>query len=126
MKYLYLGAGILALGLALCIVSTAALGRQTDRAAALLDQALEAADRGDFDAAEVRTRRAMDLWERHKGFFGMILRHDEADQVTSTFRALAEYAKNHCAEEFSPTCAQLLAQIRHLSEMEAPHYYNIL
>ncbi|MCI8525211.1 MAG: DUF4363 family protein [Oscillospiraceae bacterium] len=126
MKFLYWGVGILALCLVLCLVTTSVLSQDAETAATILEKARGAAEAGDFDAAARLTAQAKEFWESRRGFFGMVLRHAEADQVNSAFRALLAYAENRCTEEFEPTCAELIEQIRHLSEMEAPHYYNIL
>lgn len=85
-----------------------------------MEQAAERADRRDFQAAAQLVARTRDFWERHHGFFGIALRHAESDTINSTFRELLEYAENECTEEFEPTCADLIAQIRHLSDMEKP------
>lgn len=126
MKHLYVGAAILALCLALCTTTTALLSRDVGKAAAALERAEQAAALGDFDSAAQLTAQAQRFWESRRGFFGMVLRHSEADQVNASFRALLVYARNHCAEEFGPNCAALIGQIQHLSEMEMPYYYNIL
>ena len=112
MKHLATGVVILLLCLAICFTSLAVLDRWTTHATSQLEQALEMADR--------------EYWRRRRGFFGMVLRHTEADQVNSTFRQLVEYAQNGCAEEFEPTCADLIEQINHLCDMEKPYYYNVL
>ena len=126
MRYFYIGLAILLLCLALCFTVTAVLDHYTEEAASLLEQAAERADRGDFQAAAQLVARTRDFWEQHHGFFGIALRHAESDTINSTFRELLEYAENECTEEFEPTCADLIAQIRHLSDMEKPYYYNIL
>ena len=126
MKYLYVGIAILAICLAACTASTWALSKYTDHAVSLLEQAQLHADAGSFQQAEQLVRQAKEFWQDHHGFFGVILRHDEADQINATFWELVEYAQNNCSEEFEPSCAMLIEQINHLSDMEKPHYYNVL
>lgn len=126
MRFFYWGVGILLLCLALCIVSTSLLSRDTQTAAAILQEAQNAAEAGDFVSAARLTGQAREFWESRRGFFGMVVRHAEADQINTTFRALQSYAEQGVRGEFAPTCAGLIEQIRHLAEMEAPHYYNIL
>ena len=107
MRYLYWGIAILALCLILCVVCTALLGVYTQEVTAVLERARDAASAGDFDAAARLAVRAQCIWESHRGFFGMTLRH-------------------HIQEEFEPVCADLIEQIQHLYEMEMPYFYNIL
>ena len=126
MKHLATGVVILLLCLALCFTSLAVLDRWTTHATSQLEQALELADREYFDEAEALVTETWEFWRRRRGFFGMVLRHAEADQVNSTFRQLVEYAQNGCSEEFEPTCADLIEQINHLCDMEKPYYYNVL
>ena len=126
MKHLATGVVILLLCLAICFTSLAVLDRWTTHATSQLEQALELADREYFDEAEALVTETWEFWRRRRGFFGMVLRHAEADQVNSTFRQLVEYAQNGCSEEFEPTCADLIEQINHLCDMEKPYYYNVL
>lgn len=126
MKYFYTGIIILALCLALCITCVGLLSRYAGETSALIAQAQHSADSDDFDAAEAYIRRAYALWDSHSGFFRIILRHEGADEVSATFLELIEYAQNDCTEEFEPSCAMLIQQIRDLVDLEQPHYYNIL
>ena len=97
MKHLATGVVILLLCLAICFTSLAVLDRWTTHATSQLEQALELADREYFDEAEALVTETWEFWRRRRGFFGMVLRHAEADQVNSTFRQLVEYAQNGCA-----------------------------
>lgn len=126
MKYLYIGVTILALCLTLCLVLTAALERHTKEAADLLQQALDYADQEQFAQAEQLVLQAQALWHDKHGFFCTMLRHDAANEIYTTFYELIEYAQNDCVEEFEPSCAALIEQIRHLAEIENLSYYNIL
>lgn len=126
MKYLYIGIALLVLCLALCITTTAVLASYTEQAVALLEDAQEQADSGNFHEAEQLVRKTMNFWKERHGFLGTILRHAEADDINATFYELVEYAQNGCIEEFEPSCAKLIEQINHLTDMEKPHYYNIL
>ena len=126
MKHLYIGFGILLLCLVLCWVSLFVLDRTAERTTGLLQQALELGDREYFSQAQTLTEEALDLWNAHRGFFGVILRHDEADEVNAAFEELREYVRNDCIEEFEPACARLIEQIHHIADMERPRYYNVL
>ena len=86
MKHLATGVVILLLCLAICFTSLAVLDRWTTHATSQLEQALELADQEYFDEAEALVTETWEFWRRRRGFFGMVLRHTEADQVNSTFR----------------------------------------
>ena len=126
MKPLAVGAGILLACLALCIGMLALLDHYTGEAAGQLEEARRLANAGQFDEATAAVEAVWAQWQERRGFFGIVLRHDEADQVHTTFRQLVEYGRNGTVEEFEPTCADLIEQIRHLSDMEKPRYYNVL
>ena len=125
MRPLVLGLGLLLLCLALCLTATLLLNRFTDHAAAALETARKLAADGDYPAAAAQVRAAWRYWEARRGFFGVVLRHAEADGVHGSFRRLLAYGENAVAQEFAPACAELIAEIRHLAEAERPHYYNV-
>ena len=125
-KYLLTGVGILLLCLLLCMAVISVLNSYTAYALSLLEQAQDAARQGEFSVAEDCVSGTLAFWEDHRGFFGVVVRHAEADQINTTFHALREAARMESAEEFLPACADLMEQIRHLSDMEQPRYANIL
>lgn len=126
MKYLYVGIAILALCLALCVTTTCMLTRYTKEASQMLEEAQTHAAQAQYDAATRLVSQSNKLWKRHHGFFGIILRHDEADDVNAMYQRLLAYAEEESSEEFLPTCAELIQRIHHLADMELPHYYNVL
>jgi len=125
-KYLYIGVVILAVILAFCFVSSALLGRYTGEAAARLGAALTLAGQDDFSGAARQVEAAMRDWERHKGLWGVVLQHDESDEVLTSFHALLAYARCGDDAEFAAGCAELICRVEHVAEMEKPLYYNVL
>lgn len=125
MKHLIIGVGILLLCLALCLTVTAILGQYTDRLVGMLEQALEDAREGDWASAGAALQDAEDFWNRHRGFWGVALRHAEVDTVDSFFAQLTVHVKTG-SEDFASTCTDLIRQIHHLEQSERPAYYNIL
>ena len=77
MKYLYFGAGILAVLLAACIFSTFLISGCTAKTLESLEQALAAFDGGNFPAAAEHANRAKSEWERHSNFLSAMLSHEE-------------------------------------------------
>ncbi len=125
MKFLYLGLAILILCLALCITSVTVLDRCIDEVLLQLDAARAAAAAHDYDRASQLVAGAMAKWDSHRGFFGVILSHEETDEVGASFHRLRHYADHEVADEFAPTCAELSARVRHIAEMEKPQFANI-
>ena len=125
MKFLYIGLALLLACLVFCISTTVALDHYTSQASQQLETALELSQAGDLSTALKLVAEAQALWDRHHGFWGVILRHAEADEINAVFQELVAYARNNCKEEFEPTCANLIERIHHLSDMEKPYYYNI-
>ena len=126
MKYLWIGAALLALCMVVCTVSTAVLDRDTAWAVCRLEDARQQADAGHLSSACTLVMEAQEFWQSRRGYWGVFLRHSETDEINAVFQQLAAYAQAGCAEEFSPTCAGLIARIRHLADMEKPRYYNVL
>lgn len=125
MKHLLIGIGILLLCLALCLTVSAILERNTETVAVLLEQALEEARRGSWEAAAASVLEARAFWDDHRGFWGVALRHAEVDSADSSFAQLTVHVQNG-SEEFEAACTDLIRQIRHLLRSEQPAYYNIL
>ncbi len=126
MRYLYCGVGILLVTLAFCLVSVTTLDRYGQDVMDQLEVATELGKDGQYNQALTVVEKAQAEWKSHVTLFGILLRHDEADQVVSAFDALAEYARMEIEEEFTSNCAELIAQIDHIMEMEWPYLYNIL
>lgn len=126
MKYLYVALGILAVILGFCLTTTLLLDRYVDETSACLKSAQTHAEQGDFDSAAEQVQKAMGIWDKHQGLFGVILRHDEADEVSFSLHSLLAYAEISDADDFRAECAELIARIDHVSGLENPHYYNIL
>lgn len=126
MKYFYTGLGLLAACLAVCLTTMLLLDKYTQAANDVLQEAIELAEHGDYHGAAQKVESAQSGWKAHRGFFGIMLRHDEADEVNAAFQALSRYAQVESKEEFLPNCAELMERVTHLAEMERPSYFNIL
>ena len=126
MKYLYFGAGILAVLLAACIFSTFLISGCTAKTLESLEQALSAFDGGNFPAAAEHADRAKSEWERHSNLLSAMLSHEELDEIESVFSALESYGKTETGDEFRSSCAELALRLRHIRQMDVPFYYNFL
>ena len=70
-------------------------------------------------------QQASNLWDRHGSYFGTVLRHDEIDGVVGEFAKLKVTVEAGDPDEFMPTCAGLLATLRHIQEMEHLYFSNL-
>lgn len=126
MRHIILSLLILALTLTFCIVSSCAVRAACDDTLQLLRKAQHAACREDYDAARPLLRAAEQQWKRHERFFGVVLRHDEADDVIKDFASLQQYALTQDLDELLAVCASLMATIEHIAGMSRASYHNIL
>ncbi len=126
MRFLRFGAGVLLACFLLCAAAASSLGRCTEETAALLEQAQRFGGAGNFEEASRWIRRASEGWEARKGFLGSTLSHEELDEIEVGFCSLLAIAEQEAEDQFAPACAELIARVRHVSEMEKPFYYNVL
>ncbi len=126
MRHIIISLLVLALALTFCIVSSNAVRNACGDTLQLLRKTQHAAYREDFDAAQTLLRAAEQQWTRHERFFGVVLRHDEADDVIKDFASLQQYAVTQDLDEFLAVCASLMATIEHIQSMSRASYHNIL
>ena len=126
MKHLYLGAAILVVLLAVCLLAGCWLGRCSAETSALLRQAEAACISGDGAQAQQLSQQAQNVWNSHRTFLGAVLCHDETDAIRQSFAALLSYAQTRSEEDFLCTCSQLIDLVDHLPESEKPHLHNLL
>ncbi len=126
MRFFRLGAGVLLGCFLVCAAASSVLGRCAAQTASQLEQAQRFGEAGNFEEAALWINRASEGWEAHKGFLGSTLRHEELDEIEIAFHSLLAIAGQDENDDFAPTCAELIARIRHVANMEKPYFYNIL
>lgn len=125
MRHIVIGVGIFAAVLLFCLWSGYYVTQTVKSAEESLMQAYELAEQEDAKAALQAVEAASNCWDDHSGYFGTVLRHDEIDGVVGEFARLRITIRSGDNDEFLPTCAALLATLRHIREMELPYFYNI-
>ena len=95
-------------------------------ASMLLEEADRWAEQGDMERAETLSRESWTLWESNEGFLGMVLRHTESDDISCLYPVLLDCCRVKNIEEYCSRNHELRANLRHLSRMEIPYYFNIL
>ena len=125
MRHIVIGGGIFAAVLLFCLWSGHYVTQAVKSAEESLVQAYDLAEKEDTDAALQAVEAASSCWDDHSDYFGTVLRHDEIDSVVGEFARLRITIRSGDNDEFLPTCAALLATLRHIREMEWPYFYNI-
>ena len=116
---------LLALTLALCLVSLHTLSGITRGTEARLVRAHELAGAGAYAAAADAVEDAERLWRSHELFLGAVLRHAESDELQFLFARLPAYSGADNAAEFQAACLELCEHLRHILDTEQPRLYNI-
>lgn len=125
MKYLVIGLVILALLLAISIGAVSLLENRAGQIIQELRLAEQALDQDAPELASDYAQKAMDLWQHYSGFLGSILYHAEMDDINVHFAQLGGNAAAQDLGELRSTCAELIALVEHLPQMEKAYYFNI-
>ena len=125
MKHLLIAFVILALCLSFCIWSCLYVRAAVAPVLDALQLAQVHALNGSFSDARSAVERADRLWRGEEPLFGILLRHDETDEVLCSFAALREYAETRDTDEFSAGCAELSVRLQHLRSMQLPSVSGI-
>lgn len=126
MKYLYIGAAVLAVVLTGSILCGVLVDRTLQAPLDELERALAAADAGDLTAAVGHGASAKKAWARGEAFLCSFLSHEELDAAKTAFAELESYGVTRSESEFRSRCAVLLAQLEHIAAMDKPLFYNFL
>ena len=122
MRYLALGAALLAALFLFSCLSAAQTGKRLDAVLDPLAQALSDAQAGDAAAARAHAAEAAAAWRSALPHCERLLAHAETDQITVDFAALTREAP----ESFPAACAALLSRLRHLKDADVFCIENLL
>lgn len=117
---------LLILVLSFCLFSATYVTATINNAEALLDQAIASYKNEELDTAIKYLNTAFDLWTERQVYFGMVLKHEDADEISSEFSRLLSYARSSDKDDFLSNSSALKASLSHIREMEWPHLQNIL
>ena len=126
MKHTLLAVGILLLCIAFSVCSAVCVIRGCEQTSDALRQSLRAVEADDLEAAADCLHQADACWHRLEPFFGVVLRHEEADEVLTSLAELEQYVQIGDLDDYRAVCARLITAIGHLREMELPTVSNIL
>ncbi len=121
-----LGSAILMAAMAaFCCYVTWRVDEVCTESAALLHQAEQSCENGDFREAEAAVNSAKDVWKQHENLLGLALRHTESEHVDTTYPALLAACQLEDSAEFLLRSRELSATLLQLSHMEKPYLFNI-
>ena len=126
MKYTLLSLGLLALCLVFCLFSMQTVTVTCERTSDALQASLSAVQKQALSQAEDALSEAETLWQEKAAFFGIVLRHEQIDEIVTGFAELHQYAQIGDLDDYQATCARLLTALGHLADMEKPTLENIL
>lgn len=126
MKHLWIGAGLLAVLLAVSLWLGGSLDEAHHTPAKDLSKAADAALADDWPLATALYLRAEKQWEKHRNLTATLAHHSLIDQIDAGFDMLSDYARCKDLPSFSATCSQLARQLRSLPQSHAFSWGNLL
>lgn len=126
MKHLIAGVLILVLVLTLSVVAVQLLDHRTGQVLQELRLAQQATMEENFPNTRDCVANAQDLWQRHTGFYGVILPQRQTEEIDRHFARLLAASQTGDAAEVRITCDELIFLLDHLGDMERGHYFNVL
>lgn len=126
MKRLWLGVGILAALLAASVWVMADAQSRADRVCQSLNQAMEAAQAGDWELVAQKTAAAQTQWEKSWDGWAALSDHTVLDQIDAGFAKLVVYGKDGYKTDFGAQCAALIRQVEALGEGHRLNWRNLM
>ena len=126
MKYFYIPCAILALILALSLFNAETMGGYVADWCEELTAAQTAADSGDWADAEHQIRTVHEAWDEKQSYFHIVSVHAELDEAEALLAKSLSFARDQDDAEFRANTAELITQLRLLSEIQEISIKNIL
>ena len=126
MKYFSIPCAILALILALSLFNAKAMDNYVADWCEELDAAQEAADGGNWAEAEQLVRSVHEIWDEKQSYFHIVSVHAELDEAEALLAKSLSFAREQDGAEFRANTAELITQLRLLSEIQEISIKNIL
>ena len=126
MKRGWLGAGILAVFLALGLTVSALACKAHQPTKDLLEQAAEKALSGDFQGGIALGMEAKARWERQWNGTASIADHSPMDEVDALFAEMEIYARTGEQPHFAACCKELSARVEAIADAHKFSWWNVL
>lgn len=125
MKRGWIGAGLLAVILAVGLLVTWCMDRFHDPVAGNLEQAAERALHGDWETADLLTQRAQADWEAHWDFSAAFADHEPMETIDGLFAQVEVYRRAEDRVAFAAACAELSRKVEAMGEAHSVAWRNI-
>jgi len=93
---------------------------------ALLEEAEDRAEEGNWTEAMALTEQAQDKWKDRANYLHITLRHNDTDEVYAGLQEVWEFIECREAGEYSAANARLITKLELLAEAEELNLKNIL
>ena len=125
-KRFYLGIGLLALFLALGILSSVAIDKVSEPVSQDLELASREALSGDLEGSIQTARQAKEDWEASWQKVAMVADHGPMDEIDSLFAQMEVYADARDRLHFGSYCARLSELIEAVADAQRFTWWNLL
>ena len=122
MKRIWFGAALLALMLALGLLSSAIMEKTWQTQSENLNRAASLVAEGDWMGARQLQNEAQMEWERKQLLVAALCRHEPIDQIDGLFAQLEVFSEARRAVSFGSTCVYLSRQLDSLGQS---HSFNL-
>ena len=125
-KRFYLGAGLLAVILAISLWMTITTGNFHEPLAQQLQQASEVALSGDLPEGKNQMEQVKVQWESRWERTAAVADHSAMDEIDSLFAQTATYAQAGREAEFAAHCDRLSELLQAMADAQRLQWWNIL
>ena len=122
----WLGAGILAVFLGLCLLVSQLAGNAHQPTGELLEQAAEKTLAGDFEEGVSLAKEARQRWQKQWKGTAAIADHSPMDEVDDLFAEMEIYAKTGEEPHFAACCKELAQRLQAIADAHRLSWWNIL
>lgn len=126
MKRLWIAAGLLAVAILLCVMTTLYQHRQIDRMLGILEQLEETYTDGDLDKARGLAEKLTQEYETVSRVLYCFVAHNDLAESQETIALLPALIRQGGQEELKMEIARVREQLRYLRGIDDPSLSNIL
>lgn len=126
MKRLWIAAGLLAVAILLCAVTTQYQHRQIDRMLSILERLEETYAAGDLDKARELAENLVKEYEKVSGVLYCFVAHSDLADSQETIALLPALLHQNGQEELKMEIARVRKQLQYLRGVDDPSLSNIL
>lgn len=108
------------------LINIAYMDKLSQKIIADIDEAENFGLEEQFDAAEISLNRAIELWNKHKSYTGIFLRHPEIDSSYDCFYDIMAEIHQNEKDALPALCEKLRYHIRCMTDMEKISFRSVL